>query len=520
MNLNFNRHSIDYLGNRIKSAFPTPEFWGLWRTNKESMVMSGIFLSTTTENGKKLWLVNKSEVEQTESSVKRPAYKLTNPSIIRKLKPEQLTPVGDLLVCQLENKLSIDASNTGVGKTYQALGMCTEIGYRPFIVCPKSAVSVWRGVCEHFGVKPLGICNYEYLRGKNQNCITHKKVIRDYNGKKYESHYCEWKIPKEKTLIIFDEVHKCKTDNTINSRMLLAAKGSYNLHLVSATPFDKIKHFRTIGVMCDFFTYTNFKDWAKSQGAFEDEYRSITALDEKDIIEQISKKIFPQFGVRIKKSEVKGFPELQNSAVCVEVDNSPQITQEIGLLLDQIRELKDKNQKLPLILRYRQLAEILKVKSMVALTKEYLEKGCQVALFVNFDETVKQLLTTLKTDCAYTGAYTTAKQKEKREQNLKDFQSGKSKVMVLNIQAGGASISLHDLHGGSERVSLISPPQSAQDLKQCLGRICRVGGKSFCQNIILFGKNTIEEKVYKKVLKVLENIDTLVDNDLDPIMEN
>ena len=54
------------------------------------------------------------------------------------------------------------------------------------------------------------------------------------------------------------------------------------------------------------------------------------------------------------------------------------------------------------------------------------------------------------------------------------------------IQAGGVGVSLHDLHGGHPRMSIISPTWSGQDLKQVLGRIHRAGSKTPAIQKIVF----------------------------------
>jgi len=62
--------------------------------------------------------------------------------------------------------------------------------------------------------------------------------------------------------------------------------------------------------------------------------------------------------------------------------------------------------------------------------------------------------------------------------------------------------------------SLISPPQSAKDLKQVLGRIHRAGSKSKAIQKIIYVAGTVEEKTCKSVRKKLNNLSELIDGDL------
>lgn len=58
----------------------------------------------------------------------------------------------------------IDGSDTGTGKTYTAVAECKTLGLRPFVICPKSVLTVWIDVCKQFDVELFGISNYEMLK--------------------------------------------------------------------------------------------------------------------------------------------------------------------------------------------------------------------------------------------------------------------------------------------------------------------------------------------------------------------
>jgi hypothetical protein len=83
----------------------------------------------------------------------------------------------------------------------------------------------------------------------------------------------------------------------------------------------------------------------------------------------------------------------------------------------------------------------------------------------------------------------------------------------VNIRAGGAGLSLHDPVTQVPRVALISPPYSAIDLKQVLGRTHRLGGGHSTQKLI-FAADTVEEQVMQRVQNRVQNIDALLDSDV------
>jgi SNF2 family DNA or RNA helicase len=98
---------------------------------------------------------------------------------------------------------------------------------------------------------------------------------------------------------------------------------------------------------------------------------------------------------------------------------------------------------------------------------------------------------------------------------IEEFQENKSKIIILNIKAGGIGISLHDIQGGHPRVSIISPPWSSLDLVQALGRIHRAGGKTKSLQRIIYTANTIEENIADKLKQKLNNINSINNGDLD-----
>jgi superfamily II DNA or RNA helicase len=104
---------------------------------------------------------------------------------------------------------------------------------------------------------------------------------------------------------------------------------------------------------------------------------------------------------------------------------------------------------------------------------------------------------------------------EERNKIIENFQSNHSKIIVCNIKAGGIGISLHDIHGGHPRVSLISPTWSSIDLIQALGRIHRAGGKSKSLQRIIYAAETVEDNIADKIKSKLSNINSINNGDLD-----
>ena len=181
---------------------------------------------------------------------------------------------------------------------------------------------------------------------------------------------------------------------------------------------------------------------------------------------------------------------------------------EIALL--KAKQKKDSTAEMVVRLRARQQAELVKVPLLVDLTEECIEQGQSVVIIVNFSETIKALSKRLNSTCIVWGE----NKDGERDKNIKSFQDDKSRVIILNIQAGGVGVSLHDLNGKYPRVSLISPNDSAVLLRQALGRIHRAGAKTKALQKVIYIANTIEEEVCKNVKSKIKNLDLINDGDL------
>jgi superfamily II DNA or RNA helicase len=193
-----------------------------------------------------------------------------------------------------------------------------------------------------------------------------------------------------------------------------------------------------------------------------------------------------------------------------------EIEKEYLVISESLDDLKnkskeDKGNPLVKILRARQKIELLKIPTMVDLANDFMHQGFSVVIFVNFTDTLKLMAKLLFTKCLVYGE----QNNEDRIKNIDNFQKNKERLIICNIKCGGVGISLHDLHGGHPRVSLISPSFSSIDLAQALGRIYRAKAMTPSLQYIVFCANTVEEKIAEKVKLKLKNISNINNGDLD-----
>jgi superfamily II DNA or RNA helicase len=175
------------------------------------------------------------------------------------------------------------------------------------------------------------------------------------------------------------------------------------------------------------------------------------------------------------------------------------------------KEGKNNTSQLTAILRARQKIELVKVPLFIEMIEDGLENGMSVVVFVNFTDTIEALSKRLNTKCIVNGQ---VKDKE-RQDNIDNFQSDKERVILVNIAAGGAGLSLHDLNGKYPRLSIISPSYSAVQMRQATGRVWRDSAKTKSIQKLIFVSGTVEVQVCEAVNKKLDNLDFLNDGDME-----
>lgn len=399
-----------------------------------------------------------------------------------------------------EHGAALDASDTGVGKTYVAVAAAKAMGIPVGIVCPKSVIPSWKRVCQEAGLEPAFIHNYELItRGRTEVLLRERKNFT-------------WLF---QGLVIFDEVHRCRATNSLNAKMLIAAWATQHIRCLclSATSAQNPLEMRALGFVLGLHKNYDFWPWAMRLGIRKNRWGGYAWTGSEETLSKIHGQIFPARGVRVRIKDLgKAFPENQIIPELVEVGDIESLKEynEAYAELERLRkqEKKDAPSIFTAQLRARQKIEILKVPLLVERTQELLDEGKSVVIFTNFNATLEQLAAELKTTCVIREqpAY-------EREANLERFRSNDTRICIANIQAGGVGISLSDRDGQYPRVALVCPTYCAVDLRQALGRIHRADSKSVCQQYILFTAGTIEERVFKSVRAKLDRLDLLNDNE-------
>lgn len=435
------------------------------------------------------------------------------------LLPHQTEHAGRIERALIRNRVALDASDPGTGKTYCACAVAARLGFPVVIVTTKATLPSWEKVAEGFGVDVLLVTNYELVRrGGLPEC---RKRGLGYI----------WNVPSD-TLLIFDECQKCKGRTSQNAALLVAARAQHlRVLLCSATAAENPLEMRAIGFALGLHTYFDFYAWAKRNGVV-DGFFGLEYQGGPDMLRALHAQIFPERGSRMRIADIKDFPDTLVEAAVIDTGKAKAIQREYDFMRQELRRAERAGDRaalkaladamgasranaLTLVTRSRQAIELHKVKAMCEMARAAIEEGMAVVILVNFSETIAALSKALDCRDIIVGGQTAAE----RQAVIERFQRNETDVVLANIQAGGVGVSLHDPSGKKPRLSIISPTFSAADLRQALGRVHRSGGAASVQKIC-FAAGTVEEHTAEVCAAKLANIDLLNDGDLTPFPIN
>jgi superfamily II DNA or RNA helicase len=475
------------------------------------------------------------------------------PEILSKLRPWQHAPAEHLAGLLFSGQNAVDCSDCGVGKTYTACAVMAELQLATLAVVPKVAVSQWEAAAAHFG-ETISVLGYEALRtGKTpfgtwenlpppglrpryfqcsncqlrvdldnpQPCYTHPAGIHCVVERKENWKYGRFIFHRNIQLLIFDEVQRCGAPDSLNAEMLRAARrqGIRTLSL-SATLATSPLQLSALGYNLGLFKQPrDFSRWARPYGvrydaAFHGLHWFVGEDRQLEVMHQIRRDLLPWRGVRVSTDELPDFPGVDIRAELYDVDNPEQI-REMHAALGKLRERAGRyvSTELTEEMLAHQRIELLKVPLAVELAQDEMEKGFSVGIFVNFRQTIEELADRLKTNCIIDGS---PEGTRNRDKSILAFQKNISRVILINVAAGGAALSLPDVDGTAPRSGLAFPGHSAEKLRQVFGRFPRANSRSRSVYRVLLAAKTGDVKIHKALRAKLNCLDALNDLDLEP----
>lgn len=403
-----------------------------------------------------------------------------------------------------------DWSDMGTGKTYVACEVMRRLDEPTLVVGPKISRSGWLEAGKYIGVE-FDYIHYDMLRtGRTEFAPLVKR-----------GRFSEFKWSKDVKRIIFDEAHRCSGQGTLQDRLLSTAVAYGKRPLViTATVAESPTQLKAIGYALGLHEYSDFGAWARRHGCYKgfgqleftkDPVRGLQIMDD------IRAQIFPERGIRIRKSEIANFNAgAQLLFPLLDVPDADRIDGLTATIRSALAEMKQRvldrpvHEAHPMVrnLRARQEISLLKKPAIAELARDYLDSGHKVAFFENF----KQSIAALKEFFPDAPVIDGDTPPEERVAIMAAWNSDRIRVLILNEQAGGLSISLHG--GLIPPVSLVEVNYDIKTLRQVYGRTDRAKGKCLATIVVPVVAGSIEESIRDAGLRKGNNLDRLNDGDL------
>lgn len=407
---------------------------------------------------------------------------------------------------------ALDASDMGTGKTYVAAHVAWRLAQPVVVVCPKAVVKSWERVLAMTGL-PHRVVNWESLMPRA------KAHCRFGQWKPYRNTMVwQWDLNQAHT-IIFDEAHKAGGNTSRCSHIMRRVPPKCHALALSATigtdptKMKAILNLLRIATISEHYTFCLKLGAVRSRFGRSLEWPKNSQRARKGL-EWLHETLFREdefYGVRVRKNELPEFPA--NQIIPELVDTA--MYKPAPLLAEAIKniDVAGADTDLEKQLRERQVAELRKIPFFVERTNDLIDQNHNVVIFVNYIESANQLREALKN---VSKSFIRGEQDlDQREREIANFQADRTQVAIVQIQAGGVGLSLHQENPARRpRVSFMSPTTHAIDLVQALGRIHRAGATENVVQYICFAENSVEDKIYLNVNKKIDNIETLNDGDV------
>ena len=316
-------------------------------------------------------------------------------------------------------------------------------------------------------------------------------------------------------IVAIDEIHKCKNPSSQQGKGILKIQPECRIAMTGTplmnNPFDLFIILKWLGYEKHAF-YAFKKHYGVFGGYGGYECTGYRYLDE--LQSQLD-----EIMLRRLKNDVLDLPEKTHITEYVEMTPKQkqiydEVTADIKMNIDQI---KMANNPLAELIRMRQatgytgilsstVKESAKLDRMEELVEEAVENGKQVVIFSNWTQMTDAIWARLHNK--YRLSVITGETKDiDRQDNVAEFQSGASQVIIGTIGAMGTGLTLT---AGTVEI-FMDEPWNRANKEQAEDRCHRVGTKENVTIYTLVCKDTIDEKINQLVEKKGAMADALVD---------
>lgn len=396
---------------------------------------------------------------------------------------------------------AVDFSEVGLGKTYMDLAAAIATGRKIIVLCPVVGESGWRRAFAHFGYEPHFISTYEAVRGGFRSNV----ATMDAHGA------FTWQQAND-ILIIFDEAQALRHDDTLTVRCCSAAiRQGIPMICASATialsPLEMRFAGRIVGL------HAGGNGWAQflqQHGCFQKGQGSWTWDRRDHHLVRINNRLFPFRGARVRREDLGDeCPETIIRTLPFDVPEAREIESKwretaefLSRMARQMSAVQIQAAERKARMAVWQECESALVPYVAERVKRDVKDGKSCAVFMNFNKSREHMARLLGTRAGFYGG----QNKAARKHYEAEFQADRQHVLINNLGAGGASVSLHDVRGERQRCAYFFMSDDAIKIAQGLGRVDRVGSQSVSQQFLCYVQGSMTESMVNRTRQKMRRL--------------
>ncbi|MCP4115612.1 MAG: DEAD/DEAH box helicase [Desulfobacteraceae bacterium] len=414
------------------------------------------------------------------------------------------------------------ADDMGLGKTIQAIALLASIypgeNQPTLIVMPKTLLFNWESELARFAPA----LSFSLYYGPGRDLATARKsrlILTTYAMVRNDIE----QLKEERFhMVILDESQNIKNLNSKASRAIMLLQAGRRLAL-SGTPIEN-----NLGELYSLFRFLNPAMFGTASEFTKNYLNPIQKDDNKAVVKELKKKIYPFILRRLKHEVLKDLPDKMEQTLFVDM------TEEQAALYNQRRlmfqnavkeEIRAKGLKksqlfiLQALGELRQIASIPEIKSdnrIISPKREILMDHVadavagnhKVLVFANYLHSLECVSHDMETagldHLVMTGAT------RDRSAMVERFQNDDTcKALLMTLKTGGVGLNLT----AADYVFLFDPWWNIAAENQAIDRAHRMGQKNTVFSYRLIARNSIEEKILKLQEKKKALFDSLIASD-------
>lgn len=301
--------------------------------------------------------------------------------------------------------------------------------------------------------------------------------------------------------LMLDESSMIQNENTKRSKFVLKlGENAFNVILLSGTP--------TGGKYENLWSQLHLLGWNISKKMYWNQYIEVEYLDNLEFsipivtgyknVDRLKRKM-KKYGCQfLKTDEVMELPDQIFEKVYVESTKEYKKFRKTSLIeIDNTELVGDTTLKK--MLYERQLCSFYNAEKSQAVKDLFKSSDEPFVVFYNFNAELNELKDIVK---SCDRDYSVINGADKSGLNMVNYSLNHNyryiPILLIQYQSGAMGLNLQDF---SRRIIFYSLPLSSELFEQAKKRIHRIGQKSSCFYYILLCKNSVEEKIYRTLLK-------------------